>query len=97
MSGSDDNQKLFEHPAPGTGWNFIELAKEIGLNKDAFSTCLNTERYREEVAKDLHDALTLGVTSTPTFFINGRPLVGAKPFAEFQAVIDTLLKQEPLS
>jgi protein-disulfide isomerase len=91
------HDSLFDHQEPGTGWNFVELAKEIGLNQDAFATCLNTERYREEVAKDLHDALTLGVTSTPTFFINGRPLVGAKPFAEFQAVIDTLLKQQPRS
>lgn len=33
----------------------------------------------------------------PTFFINGSPLVGARPLAEFQAVIDRLLKQHPLS
>ena len=91
------HDSLFDHQAPGTGWNFTELAKEIGLNQDAFATCLNTGRYREEVAKDLHDGFKLGVTSTPTFFINGRPLVGAKPFAEFEAVIDRLLKQQPLS
>jgi len=83
--------------AGGTGWNFTELAKEIGLNQDDFATCLNTGHYREEVAKDLHDGLKLGVTSTPTFFINGRPLVGAQPFAQFQAVIDRLLKQSPPS
>jgi protein-disulfide isomerase len=88
---------LFDRQAPGSGWNFIELAKAIGLNHDIFATCLNTKRYQEEVAKDLHDGITLGVTSTPTFFINGRPLVGAKPFAEFQAVIERLLKQQPLS
>jgi protein-disulfide isomerase len=91
------HDSLFDHQAPGTGWNFTELAKEIGLNQNAFATCLNTGRYREEVAKDLHDGFKLGVTSTPTFFINGRPLVGARPFAEFQAVIDRLLKQQPLS
>ncbi|MGH7220076.1 MAG: thioredoxin domain-containing protein [Nitrospiraceae bacterium] len=93
----DYHDVLFARQAPGTGWNFTELAKEIGLNQDAFATCLNTGRYREEVAKDLHDGFTLGVTSTPTFFINGRPLVGARPFAEFQAVIDRLLKQQPPS
>ncbi len=91
------HDSLFDRQASGTGWNFSELAKEIGLNQDAFATCLNSRRYREEVAKDLRDGLKLGVTSTPTFFINGRPLVGAKPFAEFQAVIDRLLKQQPLS
>ena len=91
------HNSLFDRQTPGSGWNFTELAKEIGLNQDAFVTCLNTGRYREEVAKDLQDGFKLGVTSTPTFFINGRPLVGAKPFAEFQDVIDGLLKQQPLS
>jgi len=88
------HDSLFERQAPGAGWNFTELAREVGLNQDVFATCLNTRRYREEVAKDLHDGLNLGVTNTPTFFINGRPLVGAQPFAEFQAVIDRLLKQQ---
>ncbi len=49
------HDSLFERQAPGTGWNFTELAKESGLNQDAFATCMNTGRYREEVAKDLHD------------------------------------------
>jgi protein-disulfide isomerase len=85
---------LFDRQTPGKGWDFPALAKELGLQLDTFATCLNTGRYREEVAKDLHDGLTLGITSTPTFFINGRPLVGAKPFADFQALIDRLLKQQ---
>jgi protein-disulfide isomerase len=88
---------LFDRQTPGTGWDFPALAKELGLQPDTFATCLNTGRYREEVAKDLQDGFTLGIISTPTFFINGRPLVGAKPLAEFQAVIDKLLKQQPLS
>jgi protein-disulfide isomerase len=87
------HDSLFDRQAPGTGWNFTELAKEIGLNQESFAICLNTGRYRDEVIKDLHDGFKLGITSTPTFFINGRPLVGTKPFAEFQAVIDRLLKQ----
>ncbi len=88
---------LFDRQTPGKGWDFPALAKELGLQPDTFATCLNTGRYREEVAKDLHDGFTLGITSTPTFFINGRPLVGARPLAEFQAVIDRLLKQQPPS
>ena len=88
---------LFDRQTPGKGWDFPALAKELGLQPDSFATCLNTGRYREEVAKDLQDGFTLGITSTPTFFINGRPLVGAKPLAEFQAVIDRLLKQQPSS
>ncbi|HEV8326294.1 MAG TPA: thioredoxin domain-containing protein [Nitrospiraceae bacterium] len=88
---------LFDRQTPGKGWDFPALARELGLQPYTFATCLNTGRYREEVAKDLHDGLTLGITSTPTFFINGRPLVGARPIAEFQAVIDRLLNQQPPS
>jgi protein-disulfide isomerase len=88
---------LFDRQLPGKGWDFPALAKELGLHMDTFVTCLSSGRYREEVSKDLQDGLTLGITSTPTFFINGRPLVGAKPFAEFQAVIDRLLRLEPSS
>ena len=88
---------LFDRQTPGKGWDFSALARELKLQPDTFATCLITGRYREEVAKDLHDGFTLGITSTPTFFINGRPLVGARPIAEFQAVIDRLLKQQPPS
>lgn len=88
---------LFDRQSPGKGWDFPALATELGLQPDTFATCLNTGRYREEVAKDLQDGFTLGITSTPTFFINGRPLIGAKPIAEFQAVIDGLLKPQPHS
>ncbi len=88
---------LFDRQTPGKGWDFSALAKELGLQPDTYATCLSTGRYREEVAKDLQDGLKLGITSTPTFFVNGRPLVGAQPFAEFQAVIDRLLKQQPSS
>jgi protein-disulfide isomerase len=84
---------LFNHQATGTGWDFESLARELGLQVGEFSTCLNTGRYREEVRKDLQDGLALGITSTPTFFINGRPLVGAQPLAEFSRLIDPLLSK----
>ncbi|MBH0196692.1 MAG: thioredoxin domain-containing protein [Nitrospira sp.] len=85
---------LFERQTPGQGWDFVALAKERGLQLDRFENCLATERHRDDVAKDLKDGFKLGITSTPTFFINGRPLVGAKPVADFRAMIDKLLKQQ---
>ena len=84
---------LFNHQATGTGWDYDALARELGLQADDFSTCLNTGRYREEVRKDLRDGLALGIASTPTFFINGRPLVGAQPLTEFSRLIDPLLSK----
>lgn len=82
---------LFTRQAPMVNWNFSALAEELGLHSSSFDACMKENRYREEVLKDLRDGLKLGVMSTPTFFINGRPLVGARPLADFQALIDLLL------
>jgi len=88
----DYHDALFSRqPSDGT-WNFSGLAETLGLSLSQFNACMQDNRYRGEVLKDLQDGLKLGVTSTPTFFINGRPLIGARPFADFQAIIDPLLK-----
>lgn len=86
---------LFIRQAPTTAWDFSSLAEDLGLHQSPFNACMKENRYREEVLKDLRDGLKLGVTSTPTFFINGRPLVGARPLADFQAIIDPLLSTRP--
>ena len=88
---------LFDRQSAGTGWDFRLLAKELGLQLTAFDSCLHSGRFQDRITKDLQEGLKLGITSTPTFFINGRPLVGAQPLASFQALIDTLLARQPLS
>ncbi len=60
----------------------------------AFGECLDSRRYQDEVQADFDFAARLGVRSTPTFFINGLPLVGAQPFEVFQQVIDKELAGE---
>ena len=88
---------LFDRQSPDKGWDFLSLASELGLQQNAFQDCLNSGRYRDQIGKDLEDGLKLGVMSTPTFFVNGRPLVGAQPLANFQALIDQLLALQPSS
>ena len=82
---------LFEHQQPGLVWDFNRLAQQASMDMAAFSHCLDTHEYASEVEGDLQDALNVGVTSTPTFFINGRPLIGARSFEEFKLLIDTAL------
>lgn len=84
---------LFDRQAQGSGWDFAALAKELGLKKDSFAICLTTGRYRQGVLTDMQEGMKLGITSTPTFFINGRPLVGAHPVADFVGLIDPLLRK----
>lgn len=77
------------------------IAGEVGLNATNFKTCLDSEKYKDEVAKDLADAGAAGADGTPTFFIGksdpsgtieGTRLVGAQPYNAFSTVIDGLLK-----
>ncbi|WP_455242162.1 thioredoxin domain-containing protein [Petrachloros mirabilis] len=82
---------LFERQSAGRGWDFLGLAKETGLPEEAFAKCLSSGRYRQEVLNDMQEGLRLGISSTPTFFINGRPMVGAQTVSDFQAMIDPLL------
>lgn len=63
-------------------------AEQLGLDMMSFDECLESGRYTTEVQQDLADGETYGVTGTPTFFVNGHLLVGAKPFSAFQAAIE---------
>ena len=67
---------------------YKKYAQDLGLDMDKFNQCMKEHRYKDEVQNDLNYALKIGVKSTPTFFINGRPLVGAWPFDKFKQVID---------
>ena len=67
-------------------------AADIKLDTAAFNACLDEERHKDEVSKDFKDLEGLGFEGTPIFFVNGRALVGAHPFATFQKVIEDFLK-----
>lgn len=81
--------------------NLKEIATDIGLNLSQFETCLQDKTMEDEVKNDLADAGEAGATGTPTFIIgkstkdgtiNGNIVIGAQPFAAFEAIIDPLLK-----
>ena len=65
-----------------------QWASEIGLNKTKFAQCLDSGKYKAEVDRDLADGSAAGVTGTPSFFINGRLIVGAQPYSAFKAIIE---------
>jgi protein-disulfide isomerase len=71
-----------------------EYAEEIGLDTEAFNTCMDSERYAELVLNETRNAQALGIRGTPTFLINGVPLVGAQPFVAFEQQIEPLLEEQ---
>jgi protein-disulfide isomerase len=68
-------------------------ASDVGLDAAAFNECFDSGRHKEEVAKDYADATGVGIQGTPVFFVNGRALFGAHPFATFQKVIEEELSK----
>ena len=68
-------------------------AKEAGLTMPAFEQCLTSEKYKTLVQKDVDEGTRLGVSGTPTFFINGRVLSGAQPLATFAGIVDEELTE----
>lgn len=71
---------------------YQQYATRLGLNVEGLLACLDSGKYDDEVQADARYAAGLGVSGTPTFFINGLPLVGAQPLSEFQAVIESELQ-----
>ncbi len=67
---------------------YLAYATELGLDIDAFTTCLDNQTYAQSVQEDYNIGTDLGVSSTPTFFINGIAVVGAQPFSLFSQIID---------
>ncbi len=84
---------LFEENAQLDRASLDALAAELGLDQAAFSSCLDEGQTKELVEKDLQAGAAAGVTGTPAFFINGIPLRGAVPAADFQRIIDQELAE----
>src|SRR6266851_5077012 len=63
-------------------------AAKLGLNAKKFDACLEKAKYQPQIQQDMAEATKLGVTGTPTFFINGREITGAQPAQKFEDVID---------
>jgi len=68
--------------------NLVEYAHNLGLDVEKFKADLREHTYKEQVDRETQQAVNLGATGTPAFFINGRYLRGAKPLAIFTKVID---------
>ena len=62
-------------------------ASELGLEAASFSACLDEGRYTRRVQQDTQIGQRYGVSSTPTVFINGRPVMGAAPLETFDQII----------
>ncbi|MGH7203910.1 MAG: DsbA family protein [Candidatus Levyibacteriota bacterium] len=73
--------------------NLTQIAGNLGMDSSQFQQCLSSNKYASDANKDMADGQKVGVTATPTFFINGNPLIGAQPYSAFKTIIDQELKK----
>lgn len=86
---------FFEQDKLGEGtveFGLVDLsrwAKDIGLDESKFDFCLESGKYKAEVAADYADGIELGVTGTPHVFVNGKLLIrGALSWPQIETVIE---------
>lgn len=86
------NQQIWAgQPLPQHEQVLKDLASTAGLPQAEFDSCLDSGRYYDAVNAEVNEGVQLGIRGTPSFFINGQPLVGAQPFSVFQQAIEGLL------
>jgi protein-disulfide isomerase len=70
-------------------------ARALGLDAAKFTADLDGAASKAALDRDQAEAAKVGVDGTPTFFVNGAPLVGAQPLEVFAAAIDKALAAKP--
>ena len=92
-------EKLFATSKSLNRTNYLRAAEELKLDANSFRECLDKKSYAERVQKELHDALSAGINSTPSFVlgklsgeeVTGELLIGARTLAAFEQDIEKRL------
>lgn len=83
----DYHDHLFENADALEPADLKRYARDLGLDGEQFDECLESGAESQTVERDLATGRRLGIQGTPTFFVNGRPLVGAQPLTAFRSTI----------
>jgi protein-disulfide isomerase len=84
----DYHRNLLTTPGDFSDDDFKKRAATLGLDGTKLGECLAYGRFDSVVSESQQAARRIGVNSTPTFFLNGRMILGALPVEEFQRVLN---------
>jgi len=68
---------------------FERYAEQIGLDIERFKEDVNSQEVRNRVISDKDAGLSIGVNSTPTFFLNGKKIQNPRGYEPFKALLDS--------
>lgn len=87
--------KLFANQTKLSDSDLAGYAEQVGLDMDKYRNCTKDSAKAEAlIDKNFQLGVQVGVSGTPAYFINGRRLSGALPFAEFQRIIEEELAKK---
>jgi protein-disulfide isomerase len=89
------HDRLFKEQPRFRRDELIAYAIDLGLDRDRFTRCLDSHTEEPMVRESLAEGRALGVRSTPTFMVNGNPLIGAQPVEAFREAINDALQKAP--
>jgi protein-disulfide isomerase len=88
------HDKLFENQTALDRPSLEKYAEELHLDMGKFKAALDSNKFDAYITADSAEGARVGANGTPTFYINGRQVVGALPIDSFKAVIDDELKKK---
>ncbi|MBN2306868.1 DsbA family protein [Candidatus Peregrinibacteria bacterium] len=89
----DYHDILFNNQSELSKEKLKEYAADFSIDQNEFASCMDSNKYAEEMKADFDDGNSYGVRGTPAFFINGNLIAGAQPYENFEAAIEQALAE----
>lgn len=71
---------------------FIGYATKIGLNIEAFKSDMASSTLKQKITDSINEGTSIGISGTPTFFVNGKVIDNPKSYEEFKTIIEQASK-----
>lgn len=71
---------------------FIGYATKLGLNIEVFKADIASSTLKQKIADSVKEGTTIGISGTPTFFVNGKVIDNPQSYEEFKTIIEQASK-----
>lgn len=85
---------MFSSKGPPDLQRLEKYAEDLDLDTEKFRHCMETQKHRRKVEKNIKSGKKAGISATPTFIINGQKISGAPPVERFEKVIEEALRRD---
>jgi len=72
---------------------FASYAETLKLDGEQFKKAIEEKKFEDKIQRDVNDGNSAGVSSTPTFFLNGEKVSNVRSYDDFKKLIDTELQK----